>query len=438
MADYVSVLTGQVYNSKRNLHQGHLQVVIGTDNLTAVHPRNVFAVERVVIHERYRPAITAALQTANPLEQAAKLDNIPGEVGNDIALMQLSRPWTGQVAELALLPAADPSTPGVQVRVAGFGKTGRNYKRRDLDRFERADRTGELFAGSPRLLETSVETIAEAQCAARYSGKVIGSDQICAGLEMGGKDSCQGDSGGPLVVTGAHGCPRQIGIVSWGDGCAEKSAYGVYTRVSAFADWIQKHTGPLRAAPNIELGVGAALTAAQFDEGLRQLEGLLGASKGRLRIGVQGGNHLRLGQKVVFEAVSTLAGRLIILDINAKREVTLIYPNRFVEETDSGHIAARQQVIVPGPDYRGFTAFQAVEPVGRGALLALIVPEDFDIERFAARKSIVGKGFQPLQAPPSYLMRLIRQIETVRHGTDPRLADIRHWAYHVAEYEIVP
>jgi hypothetical protein len=36
----------------------------------------------------------------------------------------------------------------------------------------------------------------------------------------------------------------------------------------------------------------------------------------------------------------------------------------------------------------------------------------FDIERFATGLPVRGKGFQPVNDPPNYLMRLVRQIET--------------------------
>ena len=34
--------------------------------------------------------------------------------------------------------------------------------------------------------------------------------------------------------------PVLVGVVSFGDGCARKLKYGIYTRVSAYRDWIDR------------------------------------------------------------------------------------------------------------------------------------------------------------------------------------------------------
>lgn len=68
----------------------------------------------------------------------------------------------------------------------------------------------------------------------------ITKNMLCAGLEIGGKDSCQGDSGGPMVAIKDENF-IQIGIVSWGIGCAQPNSYGVYTNVQNYTDWIDVH-----------------------------------------------------------------------------------------------------------------------------------------------------------------------------------------------------
>lgn len=68
---------------------------------------------------------------------------------------------------------------------------------------------------------------------------------LCAGFDAGKKDSCDGDSGGPLMLpiyspTNGEFPFYQLGVVSYGIGCAVPNVPGVYTNVSTYIDWIEK------------------------------------------------------------------------------------------------------------------------------------------------------------------------------------------------------
>lgn len=66
-----------------------------------------------------------------------------------------------------------------------------------------------------------------------YSFNVSRVDVICT-FSSKGKDACTGDSGGPLLCNGT-----QLGIISWGIGCALPNNPGVYTRVDRYLEFVQ-------------------------------------------------------------------------------------------------------------------------------------------------------------------------------------------------------
>ncbi|KAK4010303.1 hypothetical protein OUZ56_019448 [Daphnia magna] len=94
---------------------------------------------------------------------------------------------------------------------------------------------GTTFSGgslSNELLKADVTVLENTVCASQYSS-FNGDTMLCAaGTDT---DTCQGDSGGPIYVDGV-----QVGITSFGKGCADPDFAGVYTRVSTYVGWITK------------------------------------------------------------------------------------------------------------------------------------------------------------------------------------------------------
>jgi secreted trypsin-like serine protease len=100
--------------------------------------------------------------------------------------------------------------------------------------------TREGGAGSRYLLKASVPFVSDSVCGTNYRRagySFSDSEMLCAGPISGGTDTCQGDSGGPMIKT-VNGTPVQVGVVSWGRGCARANYPGVYTEVSTFASAI--------------------------------------------------------------------------------------------------------------------------------------------------------------------------------------------------------
>ena len=86
------------------------------------------------------------------------------------------------------------------------------------------------------LHQVDLTLLSNQECTQTLGGGIT-NQMICATVTGGGKGSCQGDSGGPLVVNTNEGW-QQVGIVSWGIGCAADGYPGVYARAASFDTWL--------------------------------------------------------------------------------------------------------------------------------------------------------------------------------------------------------
>ena len=161
---------------------------------------------------------------------------------NDIALLHLA-PDRGprDPAKVSTVDLArDPVAPGTVIQAVGWGLSGQS---------------GEVNSVTSVLRREVFSVVANADCAklldygpasvAAGPGKQVAVERVHPGVlcVRGTRTkTCSGDSGGPLFAETGKTL-KLVGIVSWNkDGCTMTTADrpGVYTRVSAYLDWIDR------------------------------------------------------------------------------------------------------------------------------------------------------------------------------------------------------
>ncbi|XP_010138303.1 PREDICTED: coagulation factor X, partial [Buceros rhinoceros silvestris] len=192
--------------------------------LTAAHCMNQSKEITVVVGEvdREKKEQSETMHTVDRILVHAKY--IAETYDNDIALIKLKEPITfSEYVIAACLPEADFANEVLMNqksgRVSGFGRE-----------FE----GGRL---SKKLKVLEVPYVDRITCK-QSTNFAITENMFCAGYETEQKDACQGDSGGPHV-TKYKDTYFVTGIVSWGEGCAKKGKYGVYTKLSRFLRWVR-------------------------------------------------------------------------------------------------------------------------------------------------------------------------------------------------------
>jgi trypsin len=196
----------------------NVDVVVGRDRLSDRDGQRIDA-KRIAIH----PLYLALAQI------------------NDVALIKLEEP--ANAAVIAPATPADSSlyAPGAAARVLGWGLLKENG----------AERPDELYQVDLNVVddETCREAYLQEDQSGQTTSQYVPEAMMCAAAPR--RDSCQGDSGGPLVADDS-GAWKQIGIVSFGTGCARAAFPGIYSRVANMLDFIQD-PDPVWAPYNVKV-----------------------------------------------------------------------------------------------------------------------------------------------------------------------------------------
>lgn len=189
-------------------------VTLGKSSIKKTDPdrEQKFAVEQIILHQDY--------------------NDTRGNQIHDIALLKLRSKdgvcavRTDAVRTVCLPPPLTMLAPGAVCTATGHGK----------------EKFG-AWEHSENLKQTEVAIVSQSLCSSEdYYGNLITKDMMCAASPDWSTDSCEGDSGGPLTYD-VSGRTFLFGIVSWGDGCAQKNKPGVYTRTTNYNGWIAEKTG---------------------------------------------------------------------------------------------------------------------------------------------------------------------------------------------------
>jgi len=155
---------------------------------------------------------------------------------DDFALLTLCEhaEFNNNVQPICLPSLPAQSYEGVQATVAGWGYESSGAGEKPTQILEANVTTIPTSACTPYYNRVPQSKFVDDGFDPNFKGEIT-SNMICAWRE--GKDACQGDSGGALVVQEPCGHFAQVGVVSWGLGCAEYP--GVYSRVTEKLHWIQ-------------------------------------------------------------------------------------------------------------------------------------------------------------------------------------------------------
>jgi secreted trypsin-like serine protease len=180
----------------------------------------------------------------------------PTTLDNDIGLLRLAEPASAAPVSMTTEDLQDGAATVIGWGMMDDGTFPNDLMEADIKLFPNSScNTGikEIYARDIGLIlrdyawrmrysEAAIDDAVETMAATM--GDPLTGNMLCAGEADGARDACNGDSGGPLFAM-VDGKPVQVGIVSWGEGpmdagaaCGHANAYGIYTRLANYKDWV--------------------------------------------------------------------------------------------------------------------------------------------------------------------------------------------------------
>lgn len=163
----------------------------------------------------------------------------------DYALLKLyhATQWKNVTVVTVNFNATVPNTNGQELYVMGWGKPS-------LDAYE--ERSDYLQQAEVYYIENEYCRTFKSSDGETLDDRVF-DITLCAGDFDELDDSCTGDSGGPIVIRGNNNSSEkadvQVGITSYGFGCANPELPGIYARTSYVADWIVQNVCEISLDP---------------------------------------------------------------------------------------------------------------------------------------------------------------------------------------------
>ena len=196
------------------------------DRASSVNPK---ATARMTLRQRHRPDQARRRRRSEPpikvAETAEPMTTADATVIGWGMMEDGTFPSDLMEAELKLFPIAACNAGIKDIYARDLGNVLRSYR-------------------AAHALSRDRHRHGDARRSSRTMGDPLTGNMICAGETSGERDACNGDSGGPLFAKNGDSV-TQIGVVSWGEGpmdegaaCGHANAYGVYTRVGNYKDWI--------------------------------------------------------------------------------------------------------------------------------------------------------------------------------------------------------